>query len=115
MDSKSLKLLRIYNSRASLTIEQLSAVVNESPFDILEYVARLCEKKLLRVELDYAERHGIATYSQITIDTPLQITVDGKEAIEDTDKMIKLRRNEMIRYVITTGIAIAAFIKSFFF
>lgn len=115
MDSKSLKLLRIYNSRTSLTIEQLSAVVNESPFDILEYVARLCEKGLLRVELNYATHHGIVAYRQITVDTPLQITVDGKESVEDADKMIKLRRNDMIRYIITTGIAIAAFIRSFFF
>lgn len=115
MDSKSLKLLRIYDSRTSLTIEQLSAVVNESQFDILEYVARLCSKKLLRVEPSYAEIHGIIANSQITVDTPLQITVDGKEAIEDADRMNRQRRCDMIRYIITTGIALAAFIKSFFF
>ena len=112
MDSKSLKILRIYKSRPCLTTNQLSTILNEDPFEVSEYVIRLKEKEYLRVEPNHATLYG---QNRIFVDTPLQISIEGIEVTESADQLSKQRRNDWIRYIITTGIAIAAFIKSFFF
>ena len=115
MDTFSLKILRMYDSRATLSISQLSAVFDVPALDLSEYVTRLRRKSYIRVESNYAVLHEITSASPIEIDTPLEITIDGKEAVETANQLDKQRRNDLIRYVITTAIAVAAFIKSFFF
>ena len=115
MDSFSLKILKTYNSRSCLTLSQLSAIYDMSPFTLAEYVTHLRRKSYIRIESNHAVLHELNSDSLIDPDTPLEITIDGKEAIESANQLDKQRRNDLIRYIITTAIAVAAFIKSFFF
>lgn len=115
MDTFSLKILKMYNNRPCLSISQLSAIFDVPPLALSEYVTRLRRKSYIRVESNHAVLHGITSDSPIELDTPLEITIDGKEVVETANQMDKQRRNDLIRYIITTAIAIAAFVKSFFF
>ena len=115
MDSFSLNILKLYNTRNTLTIAQVAVMLNLPPYDLGEYIIRLKNKSFLCIEHNHPILNNLTNDSRINIDTPLQITIDGKIAIENAKRLDKQRRNDLIRYIITTTIAIAAFIKSFFF
>lgn len=115
MDNLSLKILKMYNKRQNLSINQAGAIFDMSPFEISEHIIRLQGKGYLRLEPNYATLHGTQSNTPINVDAPLQITLDGIEAVETAQQLDRQRRNELIRYIITTAIAVAAFIKSFFF
>lgn len=89
MDAVSLKILRVYSSRQKLTLIELGAIMNASPVDLGQYVLRLKDKAYLCVSPDYAALRPSEEKDSIGPDTPLQITIDGKEALEDHDRTEK--------------------------
>jgi len=48
----------------------------------------------------------------IGVDVPLQLTIDGEAELEAIYQRVKERRQDNIRYWITTGIAVLALIIS---
>lgn len=112
MDSFSLEILKLYNSRQRLSLIQLGAVMNRSPIDLGQYVIRLKEKSYLCIAPDYAAFQTPDQEGLISPDTPIQITIDGKEFLEDQKRINKQQRTDSIRYAITTGIALLALIIS---
>ncbi|GAC42779.1 hypothetical protein [Paenibacillus popilliae] len=80
-----------------------------------EPVGYLRKKGYLRIESNHAAFKKLTKDSPVSPDTPLEITFEGKIVLESEHKLSKAKRNEWIRYIITTTIATAAFIKSFFF
>lgn len=113
MDSTSLQILKIYQSRQSLTTQQLAIVMNADPYFLSEPVLLLLKQNYLRPEPNYVASHTVVAAP--SLDTPLEITFLGKAAIENEKRLSKKERNDLIRYSITTAIAVASFIKSFFF
>ncbi len=115
MDDYSLAILKLFSARRSLSLIQLSAVLNRTPLECAEPVAYLREQGFLRIESNHALSHDLDADASLHMDTPIQITFEGKAALEAE---IKARRHltfNELRAWITLGIAIAAFIKSFFF
>lgn len=110
MDSFSLKILKIYNGRHKLSLIELGAIMNQSPIDLGQYVLRLIRKSYLCVTPDYEVFQSVSDQESIAPDTPIQITIDGKEAIEEADKLSAQRKSDQIRYAITTSIAVVALI-----
>lgn len=115
MDSFSLRILTIYKSRHKLSLIELGAILDKSPIELGQYTLRLIRKSYLCVCPGYEELSSEPIQETIAPDTPLQITIDGKEMVEEADKLKAQKKSELIRYIITTAIAVAAFIKSFFF
>lgn len=113
IDKTSLNLLKIYNSRYSLSCNQLGAILDASPGEVAKYVIGLRDKGFLCIAPNYA--NPLDKDSHLGINTPLQITLDGKAELDMAEKLSHEKKVESIRYWITTGIAVAAFIKSFFF
>lgn len=108
MDAVSLKILSVYSSRQRLTLIELGAIMNASPVDLGQYVLRLKKKSYLCVDPDYEVFALTSEDGAINPNTPLQITIDGKEALEDHERMEQKRTQDSVRYGITTAIAVAA-------
>ena len=115
MDIMSLEILKLFSTRAWLDVSQLSAVLDKDPDQLFEVVCFLRKQGYLRVESNHAMLEDIKSEDPISSRDPLEITFQGKAALESEHKISKEKRNEWIRYWITTVIALAAFIKSFFF
>lgn len=115
MDKTSISLLKVYLERTTLTLHQLAAILNQDYLSLAEPINYLRKKGFLRVEQNYATMNTYTADGLISPDTPLEITVEGKIALEGKQKLSKTKRIESIRHWITTAIAVAAFIKSFFF
>lgn len=115
MDDYSLSVLKLYQSRSSLTLNQLSAVLNKSWLDISAPVLYLRREGYLSVEPNHATLHNIDAGDPISPDTPLVISFEGKGALEAELKARKHLSFNEIRAWITLAIAILAFFKSFFF
>lgn len=114
MDDYSLSVLKLYRSRSSLTLSQLSAILNRSWFDVADPALHLKREGYLKVEPNHAALHGINFDDPIDPDTPLVISFEGKAALEAEMKARKHASFNDIRAWITLAIAILAFIKSFF-
>ena len=110
LDKMSLKILKIYSDRQKLNLIELGAILNQSPIDVGQYVLRLQEKSYLRVNPDHAARQQPGQENVISPDTLIEITIDGRELLEDTARADKLRKQDSVRYRITTGISLAAII-----
>ena len=110
MDSTSLKILEIYQSRQSLTIQQLAIVMNVDPLTLSEPVLLLLNRNYLRAEPSYVALHTVVAVP--SLDTPLEITFPGKAAIEYEKKLSKKERVNKIRYVINTALSLLAIIIS---
>ena len=115
MDKTSLEILKLFSTRAWLDVSQLSAILNRDPDQLFEVVSFLRKQDYLRVESNHAFLEDIKSEDPISSRDPLEITFKGKAALESENKVSKEKRNEWIRYWITTAIALAAFVKSFFF
>ena len=111
MDRLSTRILNMLRRRQSLTISQLAAILNRDPSTLFEFVLRLKKKEFLRIEPNHAILKSLDGNSSIKINTPLQITPDGRTALEE---QMKAHWAE-IRAWVTLIIAVLAFIKSFFF
>ena len=108
MDKLSLEILKIYDSRPKLTLIELGAIMNASPVDLGQYVLRLKEKSYLCIDPDYEVFAPISVTGAIAPDTPIQITIDGKEALEDHVRMKKQHKRDTFRYRVNTAISVAA-------
>ena len=115
LDNTSLNLLKIYDSRHTLSCNQLGAILDADPVEVAQYVIELRNKGFLRIEPNYAISKSLDKDSLFGINAPLQITLDGKAELDMAQKISHEKKVEWIRYWITTSIAVAAFIKSFFF
>lgn len=78
MDSLSLKILKVYRSRQTLTLSQLGAILNEDTFSLSEPVILLRKQGYLRVEPNHAALEGIKADDPISVDDPLELTFVGK-------------------------------------
>ena len=115
MDKLSKRILEEYSTRHSMNLQQLSAVLNIDPMSISNPVNYLREMGFLQIESNHTSLHDKQQSDLITMNTPLEISYRGRVALEDDQKKSREKRNELIRYIITTTIAVAAFLKSFFF
>lgn len=115
MDRTSIDLLKIFASRKSLSLNQIGAILNRDCLIICEPINYLLKLGFLRIEPEYASLKELSNDGPISLDCPLEITFAGRVALENVRKQLKEKRTESTRYWITTAIAIAAFIKSFFF
>lgn len=108
MDAFSLKILKVYGSRQKLSLVELGAILNQSPIELGRYVLRLKDKAYLCVPTDHAAFQPPNEKDLIGPNTPLQITIDGKELSEDTDRADKQRKRDFIRNAITIGISVVS-------
>ena len=86
MDRLSTMILNMFSRRQSLTISQLAAILNRDPSTLFEFVLRLKKKEFLRIEPNHAILKSLDGNSSIKINTPLQITPDGRTALEEEMK-----------------------------
>ena len=105
-------VLKTYKSRDCLTLSQLSAIYNRSIFDVAEPVSYLRKQKFIRIESNYALLHELTEDSLIDPDTPLEITLEGKAALEAEIKDRHRFRFNELRAWITLGIAGTALVIS---
>lgn len=112
MDLFSLKILAQYYRRGNLTLTQLGAILDRSPLELADYVRRLMEKSLLRIEPSYAMAHEPDPNGLLGVDIPLQLTIDGIAELESVQQKAKERKADRIRYWITTTIAATALVIS---
>lgn len=115
MDQLSRKILEEYSCRQSMNLLQLSAVLNTDLLNLPDPVNYLWKKGLLQIERNYEMLHREEKLDLLSPSTPLEISYLGLVTLENDRKMSREKRNELIRYIITTAIAVAAFLKSFFF
>lgn len=112
MDDYSFSVLKTYESRSCLTLSQLSAIYNKSIFDVSEPVVYLREQKFIRIESNHAFMHNLDEDSLIDPDVPLEITFEGKGALEAETKARRHLTFNELRAWITLGIASAALVIS---
>lgn len=107
MDDVSFDLLKLYAKRNQLSAQDISAICNVETRVIFESIQYLATKEYLNP--------CIVAHETTMFNIPYRITHEGRIALEDTQK----RRHHFIfneiRAWITLAIAIAAFIKSFFY
>lgn len=115
MDKLSKKILEEYAIRPSMSLLQLGAVLNTDFMSLSVPVNYLREKDFLQIEPNHAMINNMKQSDLISMNTPLKISYPGQIALEENRKISREKRNELIRYIITTAIAMAAFLKSFFF
>lgn len=115
MDKLSKMILDEYAQRESITLNQLSAILKLDWDFLAEPVSNLKASGFLRAEQAYTELNSLSNDAPPSISTPLSITYLGVSALEEAKETAREKRNELIRYIITTAIAVAAFLKSFFF
>lgn len=114
LDDASSAILRLYAERTKLTLIELAAIANASPMSFVDPINALRDEGYLRIEYNHLVGRKAATGSAdgISFDDPLEITFKGRTALEQQDKLTKEKRNERIRYIITTSIAVVALIVS---
>lgn len=111
MDSTSFKLLKLYASRSHLSLRDLSAIYNSNAEDYALPIKFLMDEEYLEMEPNYVMFHG----TDFTVSVPFRITFKGRAALETEQKSrLSCKRNEF-RAWLTLAIALAAFLKSFFF
>ena len=111
MDDLSYKLLKLFSGRNSLTLSQISAILNQSSFDFAEAISYLRKNGLLRIEHNYSKLHA-SDCNAISPQTPLSITHEGRRALElGVTSRNHYKFNE-IRAWVTLAIAVAALIIS---
>lgn len=111
MDNTSFKLLKLYASRSHLSLSDLSAIYNSYADDYVSPVKYLMDEKYLKMEPNYVMLHG----ADFTVQVPFEIAFKGRAALEAERKSrLSFKQNEL-RAWLTLGIALAAFLKSFFF
>jgi predicted transcriptional regulator len=107
MDDVSFELLKLYAKRKQLSAQDISAICNIEARVIFESIQYLANKEYLNP--------CIIAHETTMFNIPYQITHEGRIVLEDTKK----RRHHFIfneiRAWITLVIAVAAFIKSFFY
>lgn len=111
MDNSTLSILQIFKNRTSLTLSQLSAILNIDALTLSDSIAYMRNLDYIEISGSYRLLHG----DDLTVDAPLEVTHLGLIAIEQELKSRKRFKYVEFRAWVTLVIAVAAFIKSFFF
>lgn len=106
MDDVSFELLKLYAQKSKLSIQDISAITNINVKVYAEPILYLVDMKYLRTYDDGNEKW---------LNIPYTITHAGHLALEAELKKRKAYKYNELRAWITLAIALAAFIKSFFF
>lgn len=112
MDSLSFKVLEIFSSRRSLTLSQLSAILNIDWMNLSEPVNRLRSLSYLRFEPNHAVMEGLTKDSPLSVDSPLVISFEGRAALEQELKERKQFKYTEFRAWLTLAVAVVALIVS---
>lgn len=115
MDGLSKRILEEYVARHSMDLSQLSAVLKIDQDQLLDPVSYLQKKDFLQIEQNHAALHDMKRTEPIAPDTPLEISHLGRVALEEEKKLNAKAFWSEFRAWATLAIAVAAFIKSFFF
>lgn len=111
MDDTTLSLLMLFKERRILNLIQIGAILNVDCLSLSEPIRYLVDKGYVRRIKD-SDTLEDDSYS---FDTPFEITFEGIATINQAQKERKHSRYAEVRAWITLLIAIAAFVKSFFF
>lgn len=111
MDNLTLEYLKVFKKRNSLSLIQLAAILDVGPLDIAESINYMRDLNYLRI----SHNHSILNGDDLTLDAPLEITHYGKVSFENELKSRKSHKLNQLFNFGTLLIALAAFIKSFFF
>lgn len=115
MNESTFQILQIFASRTSLNLSQLEAILNRDLLEIAAPVAYLREQGYLK-KVSYSVETGMGCSSDpISPTDMLQLTYEGRVALENEIKERKRFKYGEIRAWITAIIAVLAFMKSFFF
>lgn len=115
MDKLTMGILDLYQKRGSLAIAQLSAILDSDWITVSKPINYLRKLEFLKVDPNHPEAKNSTPTSSVSAHIPLVITYEGIVALEEAKKISNSKKIEWIRYGITTAIALAGFIKSFFF
>ena len=107
MDNVSYQLLKLYSTRNQLSAQDIAAIANSDVRIVYQNVQYLADQKYLR--------DCIVVRETGMFNKPYQIDHIGRIALEEEQKNRRHRTFSEIRAWITLAIALAAFIKSFFF
>ena len=107
LDNVSFELLKLYSRRKQLSAQDISAITNTDVRTIYESVQYLVDKNYLRA--------CITVRDMGMFNLPYRITFEGLIALEGSQKHRKDYIFNEFRAWVTLAIALAAFIKSFFF
>lgn len=111
MTDEALKLLTLYSQRVTISLIELGAIYNKDPINFTSPIAYLRKEGYLEILPSHVSLHG----DNFTLDAPFRITYKGRTALEAELKSRRHLNFSEFRAWITLAIAIAAFIKSFFF
>lgn len=116
MTRQSIKILKFFARRKSLSAYDISVLLDDDYLKIGEIMLELNSHGYIRTSEDFSEIFNASvSKDSIGIKDQYVITQEGKAYLENLHSA-KLKNNfEIILQIITTGIAVAAFIKSFFF
>ena len=89
---------------------QLSAILDVGLVPLSEPISFLRKQGYLRIEPNYRTVRNMTQDDEIFVDTPLEITFEGKVALEDYRKEKRSTKFKELRAWITLAIACASFI-----
>ena len=111
MDNTAYKLLELFNQRTSLSLLELAAILNVECRSIAEETHLLLASGYLRKAITPDRDQG----SAFSFKESLMITYKGKAALAEHQKAKRDHWFNEFRAWVTLAIALAAFIKSFFY
>jgi len=111
MNKEAERYLKLFLKRDKLSMAQVALILNTDLESCSKPIAWLHEQGFLDIDYMYSTQHG----DSLTVETPLGISFDGSVALEEHWSQIKYRKYNEIRAWITFAIAVASFIKAFFF
>lgn len=110
LNKQSLKLLKLFSKRDTISLNGLGAIYDTSPEDWCAPIAYLRRNRFIEIDPTHVSLYGDA----FTHDAPFRITYEGRCALEGESRSRQRSTFNELRAWITLLIAIAAFIKSFF-
>jgi len=81
MDDLCYYFLKLFSERNTLSINQISAILNQNSLEFVEVINYLRKNGFLRIEHNYSMLHK-SDHNAISPQTPLSITFEGKRALE---------------------------------
>ena len=111
MTKNSLKILKLYSERSPLSLDNLCTILSCTIGDVAYIVSDLFNQDYLEIN-DPIHKPVDGKY---TVSTKLQITQHGRNHLSDYKKNENRERFKEFRNWLSFAIALAAFIKSFFF
>jgi predicted transcriptional regulator len=110
MDNQTLNLLKLFEERNSLSLVQLAAILNTDPISLSESVAYLKDLNYIKFQSNHKNNND-----SLTLDAILTISYSGRIALKNDLTSKKHFKYTEFRAWFTFLIALAAFVKSFFY